>query len=263
MLRRNFLKNYITAKKFTFLATFVFLALSLSALNMPKSDAQKIDVLAVNEASGNAQEIALTSNNTPVQEIITQQSSEQQNIASADDVQVLSSTELSNKQYTKETALTPGIIDQNAGEPVSLSIPKINVSAKVLHIGLTPEGAVGVPESAFDVSWFNLGAKPGQAGNALISGHTGIWKDGTHSIFDQLHTLQPGDKIYIKDDIGKTLTFTVQSTKVYNKDDVVPELFIPSNTANLNIITCHGTWLPSQKTYSQRFVLFTKLTAIN
>ena len=193
---------------------------------------------------------------TPIQESTENQNAKGKPIN--DDNQKFASL---NPDQTIQT--TKNIPDYDAGKPMSISIPKINVLADVLHIGLAVDGAVGVPDDAFDVSWFDMGARPGQKGSSLISGHTGIWKDGTHSIFDYLHTLQTGDEIYIKDDMGKTMTFTVQSTKIYGKDDIVPELFASADTANLNIITCHGTWLPAQKTYSQRFVVFAKLSAVN
>lgn len=145
------------------------------------------------------------------------------------------------------------------GLPIHISIPAINVSAKVLHIGLTGQGAVGVPEGAFDTSWFSAGTRPGQPGSAVISGHRGIWKDGTRSIFDNLPTLNIGDNIYIKDDAGITRTFNIKNTKIYGKNDTVPEIFNPADKAYLNIITCYGTWLAGQKTYDKRFVVFAEL----
>ena len=147
----------------------------------------------------------------------------------------------------------------NIGKPVSFSIPSIHVSANVEHIGLTSNGAVGAPEGAYEVSWFNKGPKPGEKGNALISGHSGIWKDGTHSIFDSLHTLKIGDTIYVTDDNGIKRSFIVKEMRVYNKDETVPELFNTSDSARLNIITCHGDWIGSEKTYSKRLVVFTQM----
>jgi len=144
------------------------------------------------------------------------------------------------------------------GEPVQLTIPKLNINTNVEHIGLTKDGAVGVPESAHTVSWFSAGPRPGSPGNAIISGHSGIWRNGAHSIFDNLPSLKIGDIIFITDDKGVERTFKVVNTKIYGKDDVVPEIFASSNTAHVNIITCYGTWLPSQKTYSQRYVVFTQ-----
>ncbi len=162
----------------------------------------------------------------------------------------------------QESSLTPAPIvpDQaTIGKPVRLSIPAIGVNAAIEHIGLTGAGAVGVPDNAVDVSWFDAGPRPGQLGSAVIVGHYGIWKNGSHSVFDRLPDLKIGDHITVKDDQGTIRLFVVQESKVYSKDATVPEIFKKSDQAYLNIITCHGQYLPSQKTYSQRLVVFAKL----
>jgi len=153
--------------------------------------------------------------------------------------------------------LTPKVL--SSGKPARLMIPSINVNANIEHIGLNAQGAVGVPEGAFDVSWFNAGPLPGQQGSAIISGHSGRWKDGTHSIFDPLPTLKIGETIYVKDNKGQTLSFIVKETRVYGKNDIVPEIFNKSDKAYLNIITCHGNWLPKENTYDKRYVVFAEL----
>ncbi|HLD70558.1 MAG TPA: class F sortase [Negativicutes bacterium] len=146
-----------------------------------------------------------------------------------------------------------------ASKPVRLMIPTIGVNAYVEHIGLTPEGAVGVPDGPYNVSWFTQGAVPGTLGSAVISGHYGRWKQYRSSVFDLLHTVKPGDVIYVKDGKGATRSFVVKETRVYGKDETVPEIFNRSDKAYLNIITCHGTWLESEHTYDKRFVVFAEL----
>lgn len=141
------------------------------------------------------------------------------------------------------------------GTPVHFSIPRIGVDARVEHLGVASDGAVAAPAGAFEVSWFNAGPRPGEHGNALISGHSGIWNNGSHSIFDNLHTLQVNDTIHVTDDAGTTRTFLVQEIRIYGKDEKVPELFSAAPSANLNIITCHGTYLKNEGTYDQRLVV--------
>jgi len=145
------------------------------------------------------------------------------------------------------------------GKPIRFTIPKIKVDTKVEYIGLTPAGAIGAPESAYTVSWFTQGARPGEKGSAIISGHSGIWKDGTHSIFDNLKTLIVGDIVKVRDDAGVERSFRIKKMAIYDKDASVPELFQKSDRAYVNIITCYGTWLPSQKTYDRRLIVYTEL----
>ena len=147
------------------------------------------------------------------------------------------------------------------GKPVRLTIPSLNIDANIEHIGLTAEGAVGAPEGPYDTSWYSLGARPGEKGNALISGHSGIWQNTIHSIFDYLPTIKDGAKIYVKDDRGVKRAFVVTGRKIYGKDETVPELFASSDQAHVNIITCYGAWLASVKTYDKRLVVFTELVS--
>lgn len=145
------------------------------------------------------------------------------------------------------------------GKPVRLEIPNISVDAVVEHLGLTAQGAVQAPAGPRNVSWYNLGSRPGEAGSALISGHSGIWQNATTSVFDRLPELKPGDTVQVTDNQGTVRQFEVQELRVYGKDDSVPELFVTTGEPRLNIITCYGTWLPSLKTYDKRLVVFTKL----
>lgn len=150
-------------------------------------------------------------------------------------------------------------ISLKPGKPVRLTIPKIHVDADIEHIGLTAQGAVGAPEGAKEVSWFDRGPRPGQPGSALISGHYGIWKNGTNSVFNLLPTLKASDIIYVEDENGITRSFKVTQTRIYRKDDSVPELFETSGDVRLNLISCYGKYLPAEQTYSQRFVVFAQV----
>lgn len=159
-----------------------------------------------------------------------------------------------NKMAVKRKKNLPPV-----GMPVRFSIPKLNIDTIVEHIGLTPEGAVGAPKSAHTVSWFTKGPRPGQPGNSVISGHSGIWGSSNQSIFDNLPTLNKGDAVYITDDSGIRRAFKVVRAKVYGKNEIVPEIFASAGISKVNIITCYGTWLPHEETYDRRLVIFTEL----
>jgi len=145
------------------------------------------------------------------------------------------------------------------GLPIRLTIPSINVDAQVINVGLAKDGSVGVPEGPYQVAWFKLGPRPGEKGSAIITGHFGPWKSGAHSVFDNLHELKPGDKIYIKEDSGASLTFMVKESRVYNPNESLPEVFNKNDGTYLNLITCNGDWVATQKTYTKRLVIFTQM----
>ncbi|HUC31684.1 MAG TPA: class F sortase [Candidatus Paceibacterota bacterium] len=142
------------------------------------------------------------------------------------------------------------------GIPVRLVIPTINIDAPIAPAGLTADGAMGVPVGPTSTTWFDLGPRPGQIGSAVIAGHEG-WKDGIFAIFDNLHELQPGDKIYIVDDQGATTTFVVRALQLYDQNASAAPVFSSSDgQAHLNLITCEGTWNAAQQSYSNRLVVF-------
>lgn len=162
-------------------------------------------------------------------------------------------TDNKNNQTTNQ-------IDTGPGLPMRLKIPAINVDAAVIYVGLTADGSVDVPKGPSEVAWYQLGTRPGQKGSAVITGHFGPWRDGSHSVFDNLHTLKTGDKIYLEDDQGKEIVFVVKESRIYQPDDSPEEVFNKNDGIYLNLITCQGDWLKNQKTYTQRLVVFTELS---
>jgi len=146
----------------------------------------------------------------------------------------------------------------NSGLPFRLKIPNINIDAVVEHLGLTPQGAMDVPKGPADVAWFDLGPRPGDNGSAVIAGHYGPWKNGGGSVFDNLNKLKSGDKIYIQDETGAIITFVVRESRTYGKNEDASDVFSSNDgKAHLNLITCEGVWDETQKTYSNRLVVFT------
>ncbi len=144
----------------------------------------------------------------------------------------------------------------NSGLPVHLEIPKINVDAALESVGLTPQGAVGVPEGPVNAAWFDLGPRPGENGSAVIVGHFG-WKNGIPAVFDNLYKLQKGDKIYVEDETGTITTFVVREVRTYDQNEDASSVFNSSDgKAHLNLITCQGVWNKAQKSYSDRLVVF-------
>ncbi len=160
-------------------------------------------------------------------------------------------------QFAKNTTAFYGQEKINSGLPVRFKIPKIDIDTSVEHVGLTSGGAMDIPKGPDDVAWFDLGARPGDVGSAIISGHYG-WKNGIPAVFDNLHKLQKGDKVYVEDEKGKTNAFVVREFRTYSQNDYAPEVFsLMDRKAHLNLVTCEGVWDKAQKSYSNRFVVFT------
>lgn len=137
-----------------------------------------------------------------------------------------------------------------------ITIPTIHVDAEVEQVGLANDGEMDVPKLPTNAAWFELGPRPGEKGNAVIAGHFG-WKNGTPAVFDNLHTLRKGDKVYVENEHGALITFVIRERRIYNANADASEVFVSSDgKAHLNLITCEGVWNNSKKSYVHRLVVF-------
>lgn len=141
--------------------------------------------------------------------------------------------------------------------PTHITIPSIGVDATIESVGMTPEGAMDVPQNIENVAWFNLGSRPGEKGSAVFAGHYG-YKNDRLAVFDNLYKLQKGDKVYTQDEKGVVVTYVVRETRRYDPEADAFAVFGPGDEKmHLNLITCEGDWSKLGKSYSTRLVVFT------
>ena len=145
------------------------------------------------------------------------------------------------------------------GLPVRLIIPKISVNSSIESLGLNADGDLEAPKNIINAGWYNSGPRAGSPGTAVMDGHFGA-ADGKPAVFDDLHTLQKGDRLYVKDSDSVTHTFIVRETRLFQPDEDASMVFRPDdNKAHLNLITCQGKWDKRKESYSARLVVFTDL----
>ncbi len=143
-----------------------------------------------------------------------------------------------------------------SGLPLRLKIPKLAIDSAVDPVGVTPTGAMDIKKNPDGVVWFQQGPRPGDGGSAVMAGHYG-WENGKGSVFNDLHTLQPGDKLYVEDDRHMIIAFVVRESQRYDPDTDASDVFSSSDDKpHLNIVTCDGTWDQAKQSYSKRLVVF-------
>ncbi len=155
--------------------------------------------------------------------------------------------------------LSPTTIPQeHYSLPKTLSIPKINVTAAVESVGLDAQKAMDVPKDSDNVGWYNLGVKPGEKGNAVIDGHLDK-VTGAPAVFWNISKLVPGDTLSVKDENGRTISFSVTKVTKYPYDNFpLQDVFGPSEKHRLNLISCNGVWNSKTHNYSQRTVVYSE-----
>lgn len=146
--------------------------------------------------------------------------------------------------------------------PTRLTIPSIGVNAPILTVGLAPDGSVGVPplQRHNEAGWFDQGPTPGQYGPALIVGHADT-RTGP-SVFHDLADMRPGQRIEVQRRDGTAAIFEVNSVEHYGKGDLpIERVYGDYSRPSLRLVTCGGTWLGSDRGYSDNFIVFASLVA--
>jgi len=142
------------------------------------------------------------------------------------------------------------------GLPVRLKIPSIRVDSAIEYVGLTAQGAVGIPADPANAAWYDLSPRPGDNGSSVITGHIN-WYYGAIGVFANLNKVKPGDKITVQDIKGTAISFVVREIRIYDAAAEAVDVFTSyDGKSHLNLITCDGTWSKATKQYSQRLVVF-------
>jgi hypothetical protein len=142
--------------------------------------------------------------------------------------------------------------------PVAVYIPHISVQAKIISLGLTSGGAVGVPPltTPFLTSWYDRGPTPGERGAAVIFGHVDAAAVGP-AVFYRLGDLRPGDLVYVTLKDRRTALFRVYSAALYQKAEFPDQAIYGYTTwPSLRLVTCGGEFDKATGHYLANTVVF-------
>lgn len=137
---------------------------------------------------------------------------------------------------------------------VRLKIPRFNIDAPIVPVGLSAEGEVESPPGPELVGWYNLSPPPGAPGNSILAGHVD-WKNRT-AVFWELRHIEPGDAIFIASPDRADIRFTVEWVRRYTPEEApIDTIFASLYEPTLTIITCEGVFDPATRNYSLRLVV--------
>ncbi len=143
-------------------------------------------------------------------------------------------------------------------QPKFISIQKLGIHAPVVNVGLTAGGAVDTPKNIWNAAWYNGSAKPGNPGAVLIDGHSSATRG---ALFGNLDRLVAGDQIQVERGDGTVITYSVAYSTIVNRNNVdMASMLKPYDGSDkgLNIITCTGKWIDSEKTLENRVLIYAK-----
>ncbi|HEY1623248.1 MAG TPA: class F sortase [Streptosporangiaceae bacterium] len=143
--------------------------------------------------------------------------------------------------------------------PVSLTIPVIDVSTKLIRLGLTASGALQVPSTTSVAGWYTGSSRPGATGPAVIDGHIDSYAGP--GIFFRLIDLHRGNRIYVRRADGTLAVFTVTVVHMYSKNAFpTQKVYGPTPDAELRLITCGGVFDPARGSYLSNVVVYAVAT---
>ena len=142
--------------------------------------------------------------------------------------------------------------------PLSLDIPRIRVRARIIPLGLRPDGSPAVPPLAtpFVTSWYDAGPTPGARGAAVIFGHVDSAAVGP-AVFYSLGRLRVGNLIDVTLADRRTAVFSVYAAGLYPKTGF-PALAVYGYTRwpTLRLVTCGGEFDRRSGHYLGNVVVF-------
>ncbi len=141
------------------------------------------------------------------------------------------------------------------GNPTRLTIPSIGLDTKVVPVGITEQYDGGVLKRVWQVADYAAGfhegmAPPGYVGNTVIAGHNNIRGE----VFKDLHTLKPGDDIYVwvgdsgyRYQVSAMYRVLVKGAPTSVQQDNL-KWIMPTDDQRLTLVTCWPPWSNTHRT---------------
>jgi len=137
--------------------------------------------------------------------------------------------------------------------PVRMQIPFFALDYEIQMTISDERGNMQIAPEREIISWFDLGAIPGNEGNAILGGHN-IWR-GVRSLLYDLDEMIVGDVMIIDYDDGTSLTFMLESVFVYPLVTAPAHLIMAVDTEpRVTLITCKPPFNRTTRTSDNRIV---------
>ena len=144
-----------------------------------------------------------------------------------------------------------------APPPVRLSLPRLDIDARVLPVAVGADGRLGVPDDPRQLGWWSRSARPGMpSGSVVIDGHVDSAAFGIGALF-RLREARPGDEVVLTNAVGKPTRYTVAARRTYAKT-LLPaaEVFAIDVGPRLVVLTCGGLFDKATRHYADNVVVY-------
>ena len=139
------------------------------------------------------------------------------------------------------------LIPARASPPVSVTVPAIGLSARVVPVGVDAAGRLQIPVPSL-AGWYERGPSPGAQGAAVLVGHVDNYQGP--AVFYRLTGVRPGDRVQIVRADGSRANFVISKvTTVKKMSFPTQEVFGPTTHAAIRLITCTGPFDTTTHSY--------------
>ncbi|MCI0619893.1 class F sortase [Candidatus Wolfebacteria bacterium] len=169
-------------------------------------------------------------------------------------------TQETNAPVLAEGELAPARVGYTLSEsaPVRLSIPKINVDAPFVSLGVDENREIEIPKGYEEVGWYEHGPTPGELGPAIVLGHVDSYEGA--AVFYLLGQLEPGDVVDVTRANGTVAHFRVDKLERYLQTDFPTSLVYGDiDHAGLRLITCSGSYDRNLLRYDKNLIVYASL----
>jgi hypothetical protein len=147
------------------------------------------------------------------------------------------------------------VVDREAEPPRWLRIPAIGVHARVIPLGLNPDGTMQTPVSVSVTGWYKPWREPGERGAAVVTGH--VDSVSGPGVFYRLRELERGDIIRIARADHSVVRFRVEGLERWPKAAFpTRKVFRPTRIAALRLVTCSGDFDTSTGHYVDNTIVY-------
>lgn len=159
-----------------------------------------------------------------------------------------------------ETSVFAESLKPILADPISIKVENTNIDLDIVELGLEDDGQLQNPSEWDLAGWYRNSAKPDQHGNMIINAHYDNSYGGPAG-FWELKKVSVGDRVMIKDALGKVYSYQVTNTFYLDINDPKRlEIFEnDESTKELTLITCGGVWDSIAGTYNKRLVVKAQL----
>ena len=169
-------------------------------------------------------------------------------------VTILLAARLDQSAPTGTEATTATSAPPALGDPTRVTIPAIGVDAKLVPVGLNPDGSMHTPDFGL-AAWYDLGPKPGESGPAVVLAHVDSKANGP-DVFYRLRELKPGDRVTVSYAAG-TKTFTVTAREEVAKTQLpTDKIWNGTKQPVLRLITCGGAFDRKAGSYLDNIIVY-------